>query len=156
MAKSTSVGRQQTKQFTNPVKAQPLQLVTADDFWALFEQFEAAHGAKEGRLTLKEQIRNYKPFYDILVRHLQEIGTHSEGPGDGEFSTYADVDPNYATVVVCNTESVFRCGAIGAALAAITEAGTPHMVVFDTGSYIGVMPDGRVIGYSDWEDLLAQ
>ena len=50
---------------------------------------------------------------------------------------------------------VFNSGALDAALAAITESGATHMVVFDTGSYIAVLPDGSVIGYSEREDLLA-
>lgn len=62
---------------------------------------------------------------------------------------------NYVTVVVNDTETVFRSGAIDAAFAAISETGASHMVIFDTGSYIAVLPDGGVIGCSDEEDLLA-
>lgn len=137
------------------MKARPLQLLSSDDFCAFEKQFHAAHHAREGHLPLEEQTKNYDRFYDILVRHLQAIGTHGEGSDDGEFSTYRYVDPSDVTVVVSDTESVFRCGAIEAAFAAITEAGVPHLVIFDAGSYIAVLPDGRVFGSSDSEDLLA-
>ena len=136
------------------MKSQPLQLLSSEDFWAYEKQFHAAHHAREGHLPLADQAKNYDRFYDILVRHLQAIGTHSEGSGGGVFSTSRYVDPSDVTVVVSDTESIYRCGAIEAALAAITEAGTPHMVIFDAESYIAVLP-GRVFGYSDNEDLLA-
>jgi len=121
----------------------------------LEKQFAEAHHAREGHLPLEEQAENYDRFYDILVQHLEAIGDHREGSGDGEFSTYRYVDPNDVTVVVSDTESVYRCGAIDAAFAAIAEAGVPHLVIFDTGSYIAVLPDGKVFGTSEREDLLA-
>lgn len=40
-----------------------------------------------------------------------------------------------------------------AALRAITESPTPFIVVFDAVSYIGVLPDGTVIGFSNSGDL---
>lgn len=137
------------------MKAQPLQLLSSPEFWEIDKQFQAAHYAREGHLPLDDRARNYDHFYDILVRHLEAIGTHAEGSGDGEFSTYRYVDPSDVTVVVSDTETVYRCGAIEAALAAITESGAPHMVIFDTGSYIAVLPDGKVFGYSKEEDLPA-
>ncbi len=137
------------------MKAQPLQLLSPEDFWALEKQFHAAHHAREGHLPMADQAENYDRFYDILVKHLQAIGTHGEGGDDGEFSTYRYVDSTDVTVVVSDTDSVYRCGAIDAALSAIKEAGASHMVIFDTGSYLAVFPDGRVFGYSDREDLLA-
>ncbi|MBS0657999.1 MAG: hypothetical protein JSR82_07110 [Verrucomicrobia bacterium] len=135
------------------MKALPLVLVSSDEFWALEGQFHASHDLREGHLPLDDQAKNYDRFYDILVRHLEAIGTHSEGFLEGDFSTDRYVDPTDVTVVVSDTESVFRCRAIDAAFNAIKESGAAHMVIFDTGSYIAVLPDGRVIGYSEGEDL---
>jgi hypothetical protein len=136
------------------VKAKPLQLVSADEFRATERRFEEAHTARAGHLPLSEQAADYDRFYDALVRHLGTVGTHCEGFSDGEFSTSRYVDPSDLTVVVSDTATVFRSGALNAALAAIAETGAQHMVVFDTGSYIGVLPNGSVLGYSESEDLL--
>jgi hypothetical protein len=138
------------------MRAKPLQCVTSDEFWATEKRFAQAHDAREGHLPLEEQAANYDRFYDALVRHLQSVGAHSEGGlGEGEFSTSRYVDPSDVTVVVSDTETVLYSGALDAALAAITETAAPHMVIFDTGSYIGVLSDGSVIGYSESEDLVA-
>lgn len=143
------------KRLVFPVKAKPLKVVSEDEFWAAEKRFVQAHDGREGSLPLEEQAANYDRFYDALVRHLQSVGTHCEGFSNGDFSTSRYVDPNDVTVVVSDTETVFRSGAVDAALAAITETGASHMVIFDTGSYIGVLPDGGVIGCSEFEDLLA-
>ena len=105
-------------------------------------------------MPLSGQAKNYDRFYDALLRHLQTVGSVVEGFSGGDFSTSRYVDPNDVTIVVSDTDVVFLSGAIDAALAAITETGASHMVIFDTGSYIAVLPDGSVIGCSDDEDLL--
>ncbi|MBE7494782.1 MAG: hypothetical protein HS117_07545 [Verrucomicrobiaceae bacterium] len=137
------------------MKAQPLRILSSDDFWACESRFQAAHQVREGHLSLSEQARNYDLFYCVLVRHLQAVGSVSDGLSDGDFSTSPHVDPSDVTVVVSDTETVFRSGAIDAVFAAICEAGTNHMVIFDTGSYVAVLPEGDVIGCSEFEDLLA-
>jgi hypothetical protein len=137
------------------VNAKPLQIVSSDEFWAIEKRFVDAHHARQGHLQLDKQAAHYNRFYDTLVRHLRTVGTHCEGFSGSDFSTSREVDPNDVTVVVSNTRTVFHSGALDAAIAAITETGAPHMVIFDTGSYIAVLPDGSVIGYSETEDLLA-
>jgi len=137
------------------VNAKPLQLVSSDEFWAIEKRFADAHHTRLGHLQLDKQAAHYNRFYDTLVKYLRAVGTHCEGFSGSDFSTSREVDPNDVTVVVSNTRTVFYSGVLEAAFAAITESGAPHMVIFDTGSYIAVLPDGSVIGYSDTEDLLA-
>jgi hypothetical protein len=137
------------------VKAKPLQIVSTEEFRAIEKRFADAHHARNGHLELEKQTAHYDRFYDTLVRHLRTVGSHCEGFSGADFSTSRDVEPNDVTVVVSETRLVFNSGAIDAALAAITESGASHMIIFDTGSYIGVLPDGRVIGCSERDDLLA-
>jgi hypothetical protein len=137
------------------VKTRPLQIVSSDEFWAIERRFAEAHHARHGHQQLDKQTANYDRFYDTLVRHLRAVGSHREGFSGADFLTSRDVDPNDVTVVVSETSLVFNSGALDAALAAIVESGATHMVIFATGSYIGVLPDGSVIGYSEREDLLA-
>jgi hypothetical protein len=139
---------------TLQVKAKPLQIVSSDEFWDIEKKFADAHHTRQGHLQLDKQMAHYERFYETLVRHLQTVGSQCEGFGGSDFSTSRDVDPNDVTVVISNTKTVFYSGALDAALAAIMETGAPHMVIFDTGSYIGVLPDGSVIGCSDTENLL--
>ena len=136
------------------MRTKPLELISSESFWALNRKFEAAHGAREEHLPLEVQAKNYDRFYGALIRHLRAVGSHVEGGGDGDFSTSRYVDPNDVTVVVSDTDAVFLSCALDAAFDAITEAGVSHMVIFDTGSYVAVLPDGSVVGYSDDEDLL--
>src|SRR4030095_8220392 len=111
------------------VKAKPLQIVSSDEFWAIEKRFVDAHHARNGHLQLDKQVAHYDRFYDTLVQHLKTVGTHCEGFSGADFSTSRDVDPNDVTVVVSETSLVFRFG-LNAALAAITEAGASHMVIF--------------------------
>jgi hypothetical protein len=136
------------------VKAGPLQIVSPEEFWDIDRGFHRAYEAREGHLPLEEQTANYDERYDALIRHLSAIGTLAEGDDDGsDFSTYRYVPPAGVITVICSTETIFRLGATDAALAAIHESRAPFMVCFDTGSYIGVLPDGRVVGFSECEDL---
>ena len=135
------------------VKTKPLEIVASDEFWALAQNFESAHEAREGHLPLEVQAKNYDHFYDILIRHLRAVGSHVEGGGGGDFSTSRYVDPNDVTVVVSETDTVFCRGALEAAFNAISEAAVRHMVIFDTDSYLAVLPDGRVVGCSEDENL---
>ena len=135
------------------VRARSLQVVSSDQFWATERAFQDAHRAREGHLPLKDQTANYDTRYDALVRRLSAIGTLVEGSGDADFSTYRYVPPSGVITVVCETETIFRTQAPDAALAAIHDTPNPFMVTFDAGSYIAVLPDGRVIGFSDSEDL---
>lgn len=136
------------------MKAKPLQIVSADEFWAIEKRFVDAHHARHGHLQLDKQTAHYDRFYNTLVRYLRTVGTHCEGFG-ADFSTSRDVDPNDVTVVVSEIRFVFHSGVLDVVAAVLAETGAPHMVIFDTGSYIAVLPDGNVIGYSETEDLLA-
>jgi hypothetical protein len=136
------------------VKTKPLQIVSSDEFWAIERKFVDAHHARQGHLQLDKQAANYARFYDTLVRYLRTVGTHCEGFSGADFTTSRDVDPNDVTVVVSDTKCVFESGALEVAAAAIRDTGAPHMIIFDTGSYIAVLPDGSVIGYSETEELL--
>ncbi|HEY1051813.1 MAG TPA: hypothetical protein VGE39_18710 [Prosthecobacter sp.] len=130
-----------------------IRIVTEAEFEAVQAQFQKAHADQEGHLPQEEQAAHYNQFYDLLVAGLQTVGSLAEGSSEGDFVTSCFVDPSFVTVVVSTTATVLKSGALEVAHRAIVEAGGHHMVVFDTGSYIAVLPDGSVIGYSAFEDL---
>lgn len=130
-----------------------IRIVTEAEFEAIEAQFHQAHATQEGKLPLEEQVAHYNQFYDLLVTGLQTVGSLAEGSSEGDFVTSCFVDPSFVTVVVSTTDTVLKSGALEVAHRAIVEAGGQHMVVFDTGSRMAVLPDGSVVGYSDQEDL---
>jgi hypothetical protein len=133
-----------------------IAIVPEVEFWSRANRPSVTQDCVETTTSLDDRVKRYDLFFDILVEELQKVSSVAVKAGDeGDFSMNRYVDPISMTVVVCGSTHTAAVIGIPAAMAAIRRNADPHVVVFDSGSYIAVLPEGEIIAYSENEDLPA-
>jgi hypothetical protein len=83
--------------------------------------------------------------HDIIIAHMQSVGTVAEGSGDADFSVYRYVDVSRNITVVVDK---YGPEIIKAVLAAHAEMPEEYVINFDMHpAYASIFRDGRVFGY---------